>query len=83
MTKKIDQAEPANRFREAGSVIRDKAEAARDAAGDAYGSARESLAAAGEKAASGIDANPMIALAGGLALGAIAGVLLPRTRRET
>ncbi|WCT73581.1 hypothetical protein PQ455_18550 [Sphingomonas naphthae] len=83
MTKTTDAAEPASRFHDASSAIRDKADAAREAATDAYGSAIDKISAVTGKAASGIEANPVIALAGGLALGVIAGALLPRTARET
>lgn len=38
--------------------------------------------AASKKAAESVDAFPVIALAGGLALGAVLGALLPRTRQE-
>jgi ElaB/YqjD/DUF883 family membrane-anchored ribosome-binding protein len=55
---------------------------ARERAGDAYESARDTARNAGQKTAQGIDSNPMAALVGGLALGAIAAALLPRTDRE-
>jgi hypothetical protein len=48
---------------------------ARDRAGDAYQTARR-------RTADGIDSNPLAAVFGGLALGAVAAALLPRTRRE-
>ena len=57
-------------------------EAARARAGGAYESARGTAASAGRRTAQGIDANPMAAVVGGLALGVIAGALLPRSRRE-
>jgi ElaB/YqjD/DUF883 family membrane-anchored ribosome-binding protein len=57
-------------------------QAARERAGDAYESARDTARNAGQKTAQGIDSNPMAALVGGLALGAIAAALLPRTERE-
>jgi ElaB/YqjD/DUF883 family membrane-anchored ribosome-binding protein len=67
--------------------------AATAAAGDAYRSARERTSAAysaareragnvGQATAERIDATPMAAVIGGLALGAIAGALIPRTERE-
>ena len=55
---------------------------ARSKAGGAYESARGTARSAGRRTAQGIDTNPMAAVIGGLALGAIAGALLPRTRRE-
>jgi ElaB/YqjD/DUF883 family membrane-anchored ribosome-binding protein len=57
-------------------------QAARERAGTAYGSARETARSAGRRTADGVDANPLAAVVGGLALGAIAGALLPRTRKE-
>ena len=48
---------------------------ARERAGDAYQSAAR-------RTSEGIDTNPVAAVLGGLALGAIAGALLPRTQRE-
>ena len=50
-------------------------QAARERAGDAYQSAAR-------RTSEGIETNPMAAVAGGLALGMIAGALLPRTQRE-
>ncbi|SFR80191.1 hypothetical protein [Sphingomonas jatrophae] len=51
-------------------------------AGDIYSSARESVGSAGRTAAQGVEANPLAALAGGIAAGLIAGALLPRTQKE-
>ena len=56
--------------------------AARERAGSAYESARDTARSAGRRASDGIEANPMGAVLGGLALGAVAGLLLPRTRQE-
>jgi ElaB/YqjD/DUF883 family membrane-anchored ribosome-binding protein len=44
----------------------------------AYAAAREKTAGAGEK----LEANPLAALLGGIAIGAIAGALLPRLEKE-
>ena len=49
---------------------------------DAYDSARERAAAAGRTAGDTISDAPLIALAGGLAIGALAAAFLPRTRTE-
>jgi ElaB/YqjD/DUF883 family membrane-anchored ribosome-binding protein len=57
-------------------------QAARERAGDAYESARETARSAGRRTAEGVEANPLAAVVGGLALGVIAGALLPKTRRE-
>ena len=50
---------------------------------EAYDGARDSVAEAGRKANDAIDDSPLIALAGGLALGAILAAILPRTQAET
>jgi ElaB/YqjD/DUF883 family membrane-anchored ribosome-binding protein len=72
---------------------RDAAGSARNAASSAYSSTRERTSAlygSARERASGavstsrdtIDSNPVIAIAGGLALGAILGAVLPTSRRE-
>jgi ElaB/YqjD/DUF883 family membrane-anchored ribosome-binding protein len=58
--------------------IKDEANGVGSRVATAYASAREK---AGE-AASGIGANPVAAVIGGLAIGAIAGALLPRLEKE-
>ena len=58
-------------------------EAARQRAIDAYDGARERVASAGRRVNEGIDEAPLIALAGGLAAGALIAALLPRTEAET
>ena len=60
----------------------DAYQAARERTSSAYSSARETAASAGRRTADGIDGNPMAAVVGGLALGAIAGALLPVLRQE-
>ena len=60
----------------------DAYEAARQRTASAYSSARQTASSAGKRTADGIDGNPMAALVGGLALGAIVGALVPATRRE-
>jgi hypothetical protein len=61
-------------------------ETARDRTAAAYAAARERAGSAyegaGRRASDGIDANPVAAVVGGLAVGAIVAALLPRTRRE-
>lgn len=57
-------------------------QAARDAAGGALDSARETARSAGRRTADGVEANPLAAVVGGLALGVIAGALIPKTRQE-
>ena len=66
--------------------LRDRAgdayDTARTAAVDAYDSARDKAASAKEKTSDGIDEAPLIALAGGLAVGVLLAALLPRTAKE-
>jgi ElaB/YqjD/DUF883 family membrane-anchored ribosome-binding protein len=61
---------------------KDGLDQARDAMSDAYATARGKAQSAGKSAADGLDSNPMAALFGGLAIGAVLGALLPRTERE-
>ncbi|HZF43321.1 MAG TPA: hypothetical protein VEZ48_07920 [Sphingomonadaceae bacterium] len=60
----------------------DLATTARDRAGGLATSARDTASTARMKTSDGIDANPVAALIGGLALGALAAAVLPRTRKE-
>lgn len=55
---------------------------AKDRAGELMGSARDTATQARQRTADGIDASPVAALIGGLALGALAAAVLPRTRKE-
>ncbi|HEU5285549.1 MAG TPA: hypothetical protein VFU20_03430 [Sphingomicrobium sp.] len=50
---------------------------------EAYDGARGRVAGAGRKATDAIDEAPLLALAGGLAAGALIAALLPRTQSET
>jgi hypothetical protein len=50
---------------------------------DAYSSARERVSGVGQRAGDTLDEAPLIALAGGLAAGALIAALLPRTEAET
>lgn len=50
---------------------------------EAYDSARDGVSGAGRKAADTLEQAPLLALAGGLAAGAIIAALLPRTRTES
>ncbi len=59
------------------------ADSARQRAIDTYSSARDSVAGAGQRAADNLAEAPLIALAGGLAAGALIAALLPRTESET
>lgn len=56
--------------------------AAKDKAGDLLDTARQTATQARQKTADGIDASPVAALLGGLAIGALAAAVLPRTRKE-
>lgn len=60
----------------------DAYQAARERTSAAYAGARDRAETARRRAADGIDSNPLAAVAGGLALGALAAALLPKTRRE-
>ena len=55
---------------------------ARERTAAAYEGAREGAVSARRRAAEGIEANPVAAVVGGLALGALAAAFLPRSRRE-
>ncbi|MBB3910902.1 hypothetical protein [Sphingomonas desiccabilis] len=54
----------------------------RESASHAYETTRESAATAAARASEGIEANPLAVLAGGVALGAILGALLPKSESE-
>ena len=56
---------------------------ARERAIEAYESARDNLSDGGRKARDTLGDAPLIALAGGIAAGALIAALLPRTNRET
>jgi ElaB/YqjD/DUF883 family membrane-anchored ribosome-binding protein len=56
--------------------------AARDRTSAAYETARERAGDVTRQTADRIDSSPLIAVAGGIALGAVVGALLPRTERE-
>lgn len=56
---------------------------ARRKAIDAYDGARESVSDVGRRVGDTLDEAPLIALAGGLAAGALLAALLPRTESET
>ncbi len=89
-----DSADKASTYaKDATAYAKDKASAAKDAATDALatakdragelmGSARDTATQARQRTADGIDASPVAALLGGLALGALAAAVLPRTRKE-
>ena len=62
--------------------INDNRDSIRQRAIEAYDGARDSVAGAGRRATEGIDEAPLIALAGGLAAGALLAALLPRTKTE-
>ena len=55
---------------------------ARERTSTAYGSARQRASDVTRQTADRVDSSPLIAVAGGLALGAVIGALLPRTERE-
>ncbi len=55
---------------------------ARERTSAAYESARERASSATRQTAQRVETNPIVAVAGGLAVGAILGAILPRTERE-
>lgn len=59
------------------------AENARQRAIEAYEQARDNMGDAGRKARDSLSESPLLALAGGIAAGAILAALLPRTDKET
>jgi len=63
--------------------IRQGIDTARETATGALKSARETAADAARRTADGIEGNPLSVLVGGIAVGVLAGTLLPRTERET
>ena len=62
---------------------RDSDNSIRQRAVEAYDGVREGVAGAGKRATDGIDEAPLVALAAGLAAGALLAALLPRTQSET
>lgn len=91
MAKKKPSQEPAStslrgRATEAYDEARERAigayDGARERAIEAYGSARERASAAKDKAGQGIGEAPLLALGGGLALGALIAAFLPKTQTE-
>jgi ElaB/YqjD/DUF883 family membrane-anchored ribosome-binding protein len=68
------------------AAARQAFESARERTAAAYATARERAGSAyetaGRKTSQGIDSNPVAAVVGGLAIGAIVAALLPRTSRE-
>ena len=68
------------------AAARQAFESARERTAAAYATAREraesAYETAGRRASEGIDSNPVAAVVGGLAIGAIVAALLPRTSRE-
>ncbi|OYY67076.1 hypothetical protein [Sphingomonas sp. 28-62-11] len=58
-------------------------DSATHAASSAIETVVDTAQAAARRTAAGIDSNPLAVLAGGIAVGVLAGALLPRTDRET
>ena len=79
MTDAIDTA---TRPAPARKPKRTSMEATYDSAARAVEKAREGASDAARRAAESIDANPMSVIVGGVALGVIAGLFVPRTERE-
>lgn len=70
-----------------GGELRARAETAlgtvRDKSANAYANSKEKASLAAQRTADSIDANPLVAVAGGLALGAVVAALLPVSRKES
>lgn len=79
MSKKTDKDEPAG----VTGTLADAYGTVADRVTSAYSAARERATGAVEGTAAGIEANPAVALLGGLALGVVAAALIPRSERET
>jgi hypothetical protein len=71
-----------SRLAAVGAGAADAYRTARERTATAYEEARASARSAGKRTLDGMEANPVAAVVGGLALGAIAAALLPKTRRE-
>ena len=71
-----------NRVKDVAGRVKETAETARGKASQHYASARAGARDAGKRAADTIEENPLVAVLGAAAVGALAGVLLPATRRE-
>ncbi|HEY5723267.1 MAG TPA: hypothetical protein VIT45_13185 [Allosphingosinicella sp.] len=71
-----------SRLASVGAGAADAYRTARERTATAYEEARAGALTAGRKTLDGIEANPVAAVVGGLALGALAAALLPKTRRE-
>jgi hypothetical protein len=71
-----------SRLAAVGAGAADAYRAARERTATAYEEARAGARTAGKRTLEGIEANPVAAVVGGLALGALAAALLPKTRRE-
>lgn len=80
----MTQQRPETRTTDASIADRaaDALDAAREKAVDAYDAARERALEARDQARTSVGDNALVALGGGLALGAIVAALLPTTRRE-
>lgn len=64
------------------STIRDGYDTARAKASDAIHSSRDAASDAAKRTVQSLEANPLGILVGGLAVGVLAGALLPRSTRE-
>jgi ElaB/YqjD/DUF883 family membrane-anchored ribosome-binding protein len=83
MTTIKESADKASAFaseklREASERVREASEKVREASGKV----RETAAVARERTGNAIEDNPLVAVAGGIALGALVAALLPRSRTE-
>ncbi|WP_106639273.1 hypothetical protein [Allosphingosinicella vermicomposti] len=81
-----EHSETKGRFSSAADNARNRASdayrAARERTGSAYSSARSRASSATQRTSDAISANPVAAVVGGLAIGAVVAALLPKTQRE-
>lgn len=73
----------AQKLEQAKAAAREKTTHARERVATAYASTKRTAETARERTAAGIEQNPLAIVVGGLAIGAIAASLLPRTQKET
>lgn len=77
------RAKAAEKLEKAKSSVLEGTTQARERVATAYAATRRTAETARERTVAGIEQNPLAIVVGGLAIGAIAAAVLPRTRQET
>jgi hypothetical protein len=77
------RAKAAEKLEQAKTTVREGTAQARERVATAYASTRKTAETARDRAVAGAEQNPLAIVVGGLAIGAVAAALLPRTARET